>query len=155
MRTAAASLVLVLAAALAGITPVTPLTAAQRQPGASPQPTAPVDPLPGDDGRALYRASCASCHGLTAHGDGPMAPQLKHVVPDLTGYTARNGGVFPSARLEQVIDGRGVASHGTREMPVWGDAFRSAKGGPSAEMVKARITAIVRYLESLQARPAE
>lgn len=113
-----------------------------------------VAPTP-DTGRALYRTYCASCHGAAGRGDGAMAPQLKHVVPDLTGYTARNGGVFPSARLEQVIDGRGVASHGTREMPVWGDAFRSVKGGYSPETVKARITAIVRYLEGLQARPAE
>jgi hypothetical protein len=37
-------------------------------------------------------------------------------------------------------------------MPVWGDAFRSERGGLNAEAVKARIDAIVRYLEAIQQR---
>jgi hypothetical protein len=38
-------------------------------------------------------------------------------------------------------------------MPVWGDAFRELAGG-SAAVVKARIDAIVRYLEGIQERGA-
>jgi hypothetical protein len=40
-------------------------------------------------------------------------------------------------------------------MPVWGDAFRSAREGLSPEAAKARIDAVVRYLEAIQERDAE
>ena len=109
-----------------------------------------------DDGDAqVFRTYCASCHGATARGDGPMAGELRKTPPDLTKYTRRNGGVFPAERLRQIIDGRGVPAHGSREMPVWGDAFRSAREGLSPEAAKARIDAVVRYLEAIQERDAE
>jgi ethanolamine utilization microcompartment shell protein EutL len=73
--------------------------------------------------------------------------------PDLTQFTRRNGGMFPSERVYRIIDGRDVSSHGDREMPVWGDVFKTL-GGSSAATVKARIDAIVRYLEGIQERPA-
>jgi hypothetical protein len=82
-----------------------------------------------------------------------MASHLRNVPPDLTQYTKRNGGVFPSERVYRIVDGRDVASHGDREMPVWGDAFR-VPGGPGASVVKARIDAIVRYLAGIQERGA-
>ena len=64
----------------------------------------------------------------------------------------RNGGVFPSERLRRIIDGRDVASHGDREMPVWGDVFRIPRGDASTSPAAGRITAIVRYLEGIQQR---
>jgi hypothetical protein len=54
-----------------------------------------------------------------------------------------------------VIDGRDVGSHGNPDMPVWGDAFRVSRGGLSEPGVKARIDAIVRFLDSIQERTAE
>lgn len=83
-----------------------------------------------------------------------MALQLRAMPPDLTQFTKRNGGVFPSERVYRIVDGRDVASHGDREMPVWGDAFRFARGGPSQALIKARIDAIVRYLAGIQERGA-
>ena len=83
-----------------------------------------------------------------------MAAVLREIPPDLTRFAARNGGVFPSERVYSIIDGRGVASHGEREMPVWGDAFREVRGSRTAEAVKARIDAIVRYLAGIQERSA-
>jgi mono/diheme cytochrome c family protein len=103
----------------------------------------------------LFRTYCASCHGTTGRGDGPVAEELRKTPPDLTRYAARNGGVFPSEHLRLVIDGREVAAHGTRDMPVWGDAFRQTAEGLSADEVKARIDAIVRFLEGIQARTAQ
>ena len=103
----------------------------------------------------VFRTYCASCHGVTGRGDGPMAGELKKIPPDLTKYTERNGGVFPGERLRQIIDGRGIAAHGNREMPVWGDAFRSAKDGLTPEAAQARIDAVVRYLSAIQQRAAE
>jgi mono/diheme cytochrome c family protein len=108
-----------------------------------------------DPGAQLFGTYCATCHGISGRGNGPVAEQMRKTPPDLTKYTARNGGAFPIERLRQIIDGHGVAAHGDREMPVWGDAFRSARGGLSPEAVKARIDAIVRYLGAIQERAAE
>ena len=107
---------------------------------------------PEDTGSQLFRTYCASCHGATGRGNGPLAEQLRHVPPDLTQFTKRNGGMFPSERVHRIIDGRDVASHGDREMPVWGDVFREVRGGSSAAAVKARIDAIVRSLAGIQER---
>jgi mono/diheme cytochrome c family protein len=109
----------------------------------------------GDVGAQLFRTYCASCHGATAVGNGPLAEQLRRPPPDLTKFTARNGGVFPRERVTRIVDGRDVPSHGEREMPVWGDAFRTSRGGLSPEAVKVRIDAIVQYLAAIQERPAE
>jgi mono/diheme cytochrome c family protein len=109
---------------------------------------------PGDTGSQLFRTYCASCHGATARGNGPLAEQLRRTPPDLTQFTKRNGGMFPSERVYRIIDGRDVPSHGDREMPVWGDVFREVRGGSSAAAVKARIDAIVRYLAGIQERGA-
>jgi mono/diheme cytochrome c family protein len=109
---------------------------------------------PNDPGARLFRTHCATCHGPAGRGNGPLADQMRTPPPDLTQYTKRNGGVFPSERVSRIIDGRDVPSHGDREMPVWGDAFRFVPGGPSAATIKSRIDAIVRYLAGIQERPA-
>jgi mono/diheme cytochrome c family protein len=105
----------------------------------------------GDEGSRLFRTHCAACHGTTGRGNGPLADQLRHMPPDLTQYTRRNGGMFPTERVRRIIDGRDVPSHGDREMPVWGDIF---KVGSVDAAVKARIDAIVRYLAGIQERGA-
>ncbi|MGC1767992.1 MAG: cytochrome c, partial [Candidatus Acidiferrales bacterium] len=72
-------------------------------------------------GADLYRAYCASCHGKDGKGDGPVAAELKATVPDLTMIAKNHGGKFPTARVQRIIEGQGmIASHGSREMPVWG-----------------------------------
>ena len=119
---------------------------------------APVQRTPGpanDAGARLFRTYCAACHGTAGRGNGPMAEQLRTAPPDLTRFAARNGGVFPSERLRQIIDGRGVGAHGIREMPVWGDAFRSGPEGLSPEAAQARIDAIIRHLQAIQERTAD
>jgi mono/diheme cytochrome c family protein len=106
------------------------------------------------DGAELFKAYCASCHGTAATGHGPAAPTLRHVPPDLTLLSKKNGGMFPAARVHRIIEGRDVLSHGDRDMPVWGDAFGTTREGRSQETADARIAAIVRYLESIQQRTA-
>jgi mono/diheme cytochrome c family protein len=108
-----------------------------------------------DLGASLFATHCATCHGAGAQGNGPMAPNLRHPPPDLTRYTARNGGKFPAEHVRRIIDGRDVASHGDRQMPVWGNAFTSSKDGVSQAEARARIEAIVKYLEAIQERAAE
>jgi mono/diheme cytochrome c family protein len=111
--------------------------------------------LPQDAGSQLFRTHCAPCHGTAGRGDGPMAVQMRRTPPDLTRFTGRNGGMFPSERVRRIIDGRDVPSHGDREMPVWGDVFRIPRGEPATPAAVARLDAILRYLEAIQKRGAE
>jgi mono/diheme cytochrome c family protein len=117
-----------------------------------------------DFGKYEYYTKCASCHGISGKGDGPVAKYLKQAPPDLTTYAKRNGGVFPKQLAWQAIDGRPseIAAHGTRDMPVWGQEFRRETlrpadrlkaDGPGPEWyVSARISALIDYLASMQAK---
>ena len=116
-------------------------------------PVAPAgaEELGGYDGAQLYKRLCASCHGPTGAGDGPVAATLKARPPSLSGIAARRGGEFPAERIRQLIDGRvSVAQHGARDMPVWGVDLRTA--GADTDAV---LTRLVEYLRSMQvpARP--
>jgi mono/diheme cytochrome c family protein len=112
---------------------------------------APAQPMPADTGAQLFRAYCASCHGVDGRGAGPVTEALRTIPPDLTEFALRNAGVFPGERLRQIIDGRHVTAHGTTEMPVWGRVFMREPGG-DPDVARARIDALVKYLESIQQR---
>ena len=101
-------------------------------------------------GKKDYQSSCAACHGLDAKGNGPVSKELKSRPADLTVLAKNNNGVFPYDGVYQMIDGRNmtVASHGTREMPIWGYRF----GPPQAFRFKNRILAVINYLQSIQER---
>jgi len=105
-----------------------------------------------NEGRVLFQTYCASCHGATGVGNGPVAEAMKRKPANLTLYDVSNGGVVPVAKLRRVIDGRDVAAHGTSDMPVWGYVFRFTKEGADEAVVKARIDAIVAYIVAIQAR---
>jgi mono/diheme cytochrome c family protein len=77
-------------------------------------------PVP-KEGELLYRRCCASCHGPSGRGDGPVAGALSPPPSDLTRST---GDV---SELMRVIDGRRtVRAHGTAAMPVWGEVFEES-----------------------------
>jgi mono/diheme cytochrome c family protein len=101
-----------------------------------------------DVGKTQYQSSCAACHGIDAKGDGPVSKELKTRPADLTALAKNNNSVFPYDKVYQMIDGRNitVASHGTREMPVWGYRF----GPAQAYRFKARVLAVIDYLKTLQ-----
>jgi mono/diheme cytochrome c family protein len=109
---------------------------------------------PDDVGAKLFATYCASCHGKNGRGDGPVSAELRRTPPDLTRFTAWNGGAFPRDRVYRIIDGREVRAHGDRTMPVWGDAFSRSREAPSDADVRQRLDAIVRYLEAIQQRGA-
>ncbi|WGH78955.1 c-type cytochrome [Jannaschia ovalis] len=107
-------------------------------------------------GEALFMDFCATCHGPTGRGDGPMTEVLVVPVPDLTGLAARAGGTFPHFGVVAQIDGRDpLLSHGMT-MPVWGPVFegveaafvRTDAGQPI--VTSAPIAALVAWLESVQ-----
>jgi len=101
-------------------------------------------------GKQLYISYCGMCHGSDAKGGGPFSPQLKTWPPDLTQMAKKNGGVFPSLHVAEVIDGEfDKPAHGSREMPVWGPVFRSIAHGRQ-DSAQRRIDNLVKYVESLQ-----
>ena len=75
-------------------------------------------------GAEMYKAYCASCHGLDAKGNGPAASALKAKMPDMTLLAKSHGGKFPAEHVSHVIIGEAtVTAHGSKDMPVWGRAF--------------------------------
>lgn len=102
-------------------------------------------------GREVFRLYCASCHGTSAKGDGPVASSLTVRPADLTQIARRNAGKFDAAQVARTIDGRSpVKGHGGGDMPVWGDAFQRSND-PAA--VNQRIQDLTAFLESIQAKP--
>jgi hypothetical protein len=82
-----------------------------------------------------------------------MAKLLKVKPANLTTLSAKHHGIFPFWDVYLVIDGRQeVEGHGTREMPLWGRAFKQeASPDVGAELqAYARILEIVYFIESLQ-----
>ena len=108
-----------------------------------------------DDGAGYFREFCATCHGIEASGNGPMAGVLVIKPADLTALSARNGDVFPTARVAARIDGRDpLVSHGS-PMPVFGRFFegrdvtvKTPDGQPV--MTSRPVADLLAYLETLQ-----
>jgi mono/diheme cytochrome c family protein len=109
-----------------------------------------------------FRFHCAACHGVNGKGEGPVSRVLKIEPPDLTRIAERSGGVFPEAMVFETISGTNMpTSHGTREMPLWGDLFigeilegsASVKGEQEAATEATnRIKRLVAYIATLQVR---
>ncbi len=109
------------------------------------------DPVKISQGQNLYRAWCRSCHGLEAKGDGPMAEHLKPAPANLTLLSRKEGGQFYFGRVTAKIDGREkVGGHGSKDMPVWGDAFKVLDEAGGEEAVRGKINALAHFLRSIQ-----
>ena len=106
-----------------------------------------------DEGRELYVQYCSSCHGKDGRGNGPVSPHLKIKPPDLTLLAKKNKGIYPLDDVMKAIDGRRlVRAHGDRDMPVWGEVFRSKLEGQKypelTTLLKAKL--IAEYIATLQ-----
>jgi mono/diheme cytochrome c family protein len=108
-------------------------------------------PAKTDEGKALYDVYCRACHGITGKGDGTLGKSLHRRPADLTQLAKKNQGKFPQDMVAKLIDGRTRdEAHLKRDMPVWGDVFSKSQTISGPEDVKARIDALVRYLETIQ-----
>jgi cytochrome c5 len=110
-------------------------------------------------GEYTFQRYCASCHGESGKGDGPVSSGIPIRVPDLTTLQQRMGDSFPEEVLRRIIDGRNaVIYHGTRYMPVWGYEFWVEEGADDAarQRVDRIVAQLVEYLRSIQqpAKPA-
>jgi mono/diheme cytochrome c family protein len=114
----------------------------------------PASDLTTMSGLQLYQQLCASCHGVEAKGDGPVAPLIKIGVPDLTRIAAREGGEFPTEDVRRTIDGRFERpAHGPRDMPVWGwQLYDETVVGEALARTRtdSMIDRLVEYLKSIQ-----
>jgi mono/diheme cytochrome c family protein len=110
-----------------------------------------------------FQNNCAPCHGTSAKGDGPAGQALKVRPADLTRIAARREGSFPEMAIFEMIAGLSMpTSHGSRDMPIWGDVFVDEAVGAglsvedakrASEQVQKRIERLVTYLETIQAKP--
>jgi mono/diheme cytochrome c family protein len=107
------------------------------------------------EGRDLYLRYCASCHGISGNGDGPVAAALEPRPADLTRLNERYGEPSPLRQTIAAIDGRQpVRAHGNSAMPVWGEVIeRQMKerkiGWPQATTIQ-RERLIAEYVMTLQ-----
>jgi mono/diheme cytochrome c family protein len=112
----------------------------------------PVPLIESLEGRDLFRAYCAGCHGSDATGGGAAGATLKTRPPDLTQIAKKRGGVFPLEEVEKIIAGEQAASgtHGLREMPVWAPILGQIQ--QDRTFGKVRIRNLAKYLETLQSK---
>lgn len=106
-----------------------------------------------DFGRAEYETNCASCHGVAGRGDGVLRSQWVKTPSDLTTLSKRNGGVLPTQRAWDTIDGRTsieIAPHGSRAMPLWGPVYRAEETQPYDLHTRNRMASLIDYLVRIQ-----
>jgi mono/diheme cytochrome c family protein len=121
--------------------------AAQTKPTAEKQYEQLIFSVRGPD---LFRAHCAACHGPQGKGNGPAGAALKTKPADLTLLAKNNGGKFPTQRVQKFIigDDPSLASHGSREMPVWGPIFHQVE--EDQDFGNVRLQNLIKYLETIQ-----
>ncbi len=125
------------------------ICAAQNSHREKPKSTPLINSIQGPE---LYKAYCASCHGVGAKGDGVMTASLRVKPSDLTRIAARNGGTFPLMRIESIISGETLppTGHGSSQMPVWGPIFSHVDR--DQDLGRVRIDNLARYLRDIQVK---
>ena len=99
----------------------------------------------------MFKSYCAPCHGLDGKGAGPAAAAMKRNPANLTELSAHNGGKFPEMKIFSTIKGDSdVASHGSRDMPVWGTLLPSVSS--SQGEVQLRVSNLTGYVKSIQVK---
>ncbi|MBZ5559041.1 MAG: cytochrome c [Acidobacteriia bacterium] len=107
----------------------------------------PIKPTSAADAKKMFDSYCAVCHGKDGKGGGPAAKALAKAPADLTKLSARNNGTFPDVHVRRYIEGLDeVAAHGSRDMPMWGDLFRSL----NRDTAQIRIAGLAEYLKAMQ-----
>jgi mono/diheme cytochrome c family protein len=106
-------------------------------------------------GRTVFINSCASCHGVTGRGDGPLAAELEVAPADLTKIAARRDGLWPMVEVMSIIDGYHRRNLPREKMPVFGDLAEGKlvpydAGNGVKTPTPVTIIALANYLETIQ-----
>jgi mono/diheme cytochrome c family protein len=105
------------------------------------------------NGDEVFNELCTVCHGTGGKGDGPAVSALNKGVPDLTVLAASNGGTYPHKGVERMIFGNSrTLTHGTVDMPPWGEQFMYAGPGtfPRGAYAREQVQTLTTHIESLQ-----
>jgi mono/diheme cytochrome c family protein len=110
---------------------------------------------PTPTGAEDFASYCAGCHGASGKGDGPAAAGLSRRPADLTGISARNGGVFPGTKVMAKIwsysGGPGAVTPMPSFAPLLDSEFVGYDGGDGiASPTPVRLVQVAEYLKSLQ-----
>ncbi len=111
----------------------------------------PIQMTSAASGVEMFNSYCAACHGKDAKGNGPAASALKVPPADLTQLAKKNNGKFPADHVGNELRTGVAGAHGSNEMPVWGPLFSSVSSRDDA-IVQMRISNLIRYIETLQAK---
>ena len=108
------------------------------------------------NGKISYKTYCMNCHGVEGKGDGYLADSLQKKPTDLTVLAKKSDGAYPVEQVWASIDGREeIKAHGSREMPVWGEAFLWPDTTPERQAeAKRKVGELVEYVRTLQNPPA-
>jgi mono/diheme cytochrome c family protein len=101
-----------------------------------------------DRGRTTFQETCAVCHGDRGRGDGLAASSLTPRPINLTAL-AKKDGLFPAAHVEAVLKGTDTVGAHSSEMMIWRALFLADANG-NEKAADARVTDLIRYLESIQ-----
>ena len=115
------------------------------------------DSMEVETGKKQYMKYCATCHGPSGTGTDGVASRLYTKPPtNLTTLSKENGGKFPMMEVIGIVKGdQPIAAHGTREMPVWGQALGgdpTQEGMYAKDAADAQIMTIGKYLETIQVK---
>lgn len=94
------------------------------------------------DGREIFKANCAMCHGPTGDGRGPAAASLPVKLPNFT--SSDYIGKRSEQQIEEIIRKGGAASGLNAAMPPWG----SVDGGTPL-LTDAEVSAVAKYVHNL------
>ena len=102
-----------------------------------------------------FATFCSACHGAGGKGDGAAAARLDRRPADLTGLSARNGGVLPGTKVMAKIWGYTGGHDGKSPMPQFGpllqgDLVPYDGGDGIASPTPMRLVQIAEYLKTLQ-----
>jgi mono/diheme cytochrome c family protein len=111
----------------------------------------PLSPTSAASGEEMFTTYCAVCHGIDGKGGGPAAAALKTTPANLTQLSVKNGGTYPEPHVVQILTAGTLLAHGSADMPVWGDLFKSLNGG-SQSMANMRVANLTAYIKSIQGK---
>jgi hypothetical protein len=129
-------------------------------------------PIASVNGKDVYKAYCAGCHGDDLKGNGPWAAGMKVRPPDLTTYAVRHGGQFNSGGVQDYINGRNRTPRTMSDLAASQHAKETGEGAESLPSMPAfepifgahypqdvnerrmRMTNLVAYIKSQQVKEA-